>query len=108
MNLIIVAGLTEPPTETLPFRHVTAVSRCHYKLDVLVESPQKMKDLYWRFMKRVGMLDYIEDIITPREREEGVRLDYEFNYPRTIVARRITIETRIDLLKHIAILSVIK
>ena len=108
MNLIIVAGLTEPPTETLPFRHVTAVSKCDYKMDVLVESPQKMKDLYWRFMKGVGMLDYVEYIITPKEREEGVRLDYEFNYPRTIVARRISLETQIDLLKHIAVLSVIK
>lgn len=106
--MIIVAGLTEPPTETLPFRHVTAVSKCEYRLDVLVESPQKMKDLYWYFMRDVGMLDYVEDIITPREREEGVRLDYEFNYPRTIVAGRITIENQIDLLKHIAILSVIK
>ena len=66
--MIIVAGLTEPPTETLPFRHVTAVSKCDYKMDVLVESPQKMKDLYWRFMKGVGMLDYVEYIITPKER----------------------------------------
>ena len=108
MNLIIVAGLTEPPTETLPFRDVTGTSWRDYRLDVLIESQQNMKDLYWYFMRRMGMFDYIEDIVTPREREEGIRLDYELNYPRTVVVKSISLDTQKNLLKRIAILSVIK
>ncbi len=108
MNLIISAGLSEPPTESLPFRYITSVSKCDYKLDVLIESEQSMKDSYWFFLSKRGMFDYIQDIITPEERENGIRVDYELNYPKTVVARKITLENQETLLKHIAILSVIK
>ena len=108
MNLIISAGLTEPPTESFPFRNLTSTSKCDYKLDVLVESEQSMKDMYWFFMKKKGMFDYIADIITPEERENGIRVDIEFNYPKTVVAETIRFENVSSLLKHIALLSVIK
>ena len=108
MNLIIVAGLTEPPTETLPFRDVTSTSKCDYKMNVQIESQQEMKDLYWRFMRKTGMFDYVEDIVTPEEREEGLRVDFELNYPKTILAKSIDLGTQKNLLEHIAILSVIK
>ena len=108
MNLIIHAGLSEPPTETLPFRYVTSVSKCDYKLDVLLESEQEMKDMYWSFLNKRGMFDYIQDIVTPREKENGIRIDFEFNYPKTVVTQKIILENQEELLKHIAILSVIK
>ena len=108
MNLIIHAGLSEPPTETLPFRYVTSVSKCDYKLDVLLESEQEMKDMYWSFLNKRGMFDYIQDIVTPREKENGIRLDFELNYPKTVVTQKIILENQEELLKHIAILSVIK
>tara|TARA_B100001113_G_scaffold338690_1_gene321120 strand:- start:1157 stop:1483 length:327 start_codon:yes stop_codon:yes gene_type:complete len=108
MNLIIHAGLSEPPTETLPFRYVTSVSKCDYKLDVLLESEQEMKDMYWSFLNKRGMFDYIQDIVTPREKENGIRVDFEFNYPKTVVTQKIILENQEELLKHIAILSVIK
>ena len=108
MNLIIHAGLSEPPTETLPFRYVTSVSKCDYKLDVLLESEQEMKDMYWSFLNKRGMFDYIQDIVTPREKENGIRVDFEFNYPKTVVTQKIILENQEELLNHIAILSVIK
>ena len=108
MNLIILAGLSEPPTESLPFRYLTSVSKCDYKLDVLIESEQFMKDSYWVFLRKTGMFDYIQDIITPEEKENGIRVDYELNYPKTVVTQKITLDNQEKLLKHIAVLSVIK
>ena len=108
MNLIILAGLSEPPTESLPFRYLTSVSKCDYKLDVLIESEQFMKDSYWVFLRKTGMFDYIQDIITPEEKENGIRVDYELNYPKPVVTQKITLDNQEKLLKHIAVLSVIK
>ena len=54
------------------------------------------------------MFDYVEDIVTPEEREEGLRVDFELNYPKTILAKSIDLGTQKNLLEHIAILSVIK
>ena len=108
MNLIISAGLSEPPTESLPFRHLTSVSKCDYKLDVLIESNQSMKDLYYVFLVKMGMFDYVQDIITPEEKENGIRIDYELNYPKTVVVNKITFENQLNILRHIALLSVIK
>lgn len=54
------------------------------------------------------MFDYIQDIITPEEKENGIRIDYELNYPKTVVAKTIRFENESLLLKHIAILTVIK
>ena len=108
MNLIISAGLSEPPTEILPFRYVTSVCKCDYKLDVLIESDRSMKDMYWSFLTKRGMFDYIQDIVTPREKENGIRVDFELNYPKTVVTQKIILENQEELLKHIAILSVIK
>ena len=108
MNLIISAGLSEPPTESLPFRYVTSVSKCDYKLDVLLETEQEMKDMYWSFLNKRGMFDYIQYIITPEEKENGIRVDFELNYPKTVVAQKITLENQEELLKHIAFLSIVK
>ena len=108
MNLIISAGLSEPPTEILPFRYVTSVCKCDYKLDVLIEYDRSMKDMYWGFLTKRGMFDYIEDIVMPEEKENGIRVDYELNYPKTVVAIKITIENQEKLLKHIAFLTVLK
>ncbi|HBY69282.1 MAG TPA: hypothetical protein DEG69_16955 [Flavobacteriaceae bacterium] len=108
MNLIISAGLSEPPSESLPFRYVTSVSKCDYKLDVLLESEQEMKDMYWGFLRKRGMLDYVQYIITPEEKENGIRVDFELNYPKTVVTQKITLENQQTILKHIAFLTVLK
>tara|TARA_Y100000817_G_C16806672_1_gene522292 strand:+ start:144 stop:347 length:204 start_codon:yes stop_codon:yes gene_type:complete len=67
-----------------------------------------MKDMYWGFLTKRGMFDYIEDIVMPEEKENGIRIDYELNYPKTVVAKKITIENQEKLLKHIAFLTVLK
>jgi len=44
-------------------------------------------------------------LITPEEREDGIRLDTELNYPRTIVAKRIVIENSRRIIDEIKIVS---
>ncbi len=91
MTLIVVADIVNPPTEALPFRDVTGMAKFDFLMDVLLESEQDLKDIYWKFMRPRGMFDYIDDIVTPREKEKGLRLDVERNHPKTMVAKSVTV-----------------
>jgi len=105
MILIIKAELSEPPTEPMSFRDVTMASKINVNLDVLIECAGFMKDSYWYFLRPRGMMDFVEYLITPEEREDGIRLDAELNYPRTIVAERIVIENSRRIIDEIKIVS---
>jgi len=59
------------------------------------------KDPYYRFLKRAGAMDYIDDIVLPGE-EIGMRVDYDFNYDPTVcVVERITAYNLSTILKSI-------
>ena len=77
MNLIIPANLCEPPSEGLMFRYLTLVSKKELKYSNLLEAPNDMIDMYYRYLKARGMFDYIDDIISPPHRETGVVLKVE-------------------------------
>ena len=103
--LLIKSELAEPPSENLPFRYVTMASKCDLGLDVLIECEQGLKDAYFRFLKPRGMLDYVDYLITPQENEDGIRLDTELNYSRTVVVNRIIIENSFIIIKQIETIS---
>lgn len=105
MNLIVVADIVNPPTETLPFRDVTGTAKINFLMDVLLESEQDLKDIYWKFMRPRGMFDYIDDIVTPREREEGLRIDAKKNHPKTMIAKSITINNERLLISKLSVLK---
>ena len=63
MPLIIDATLTEPPSEITCFRDVTLYTSCFIKKRIVVECEDAMKDIYWRWLKRYGAFDYVEDIV---------------------------------------------
>ena len=90
MNLVIVGGLCEPPTESLPFRHLTLVSKENLQLDVLMECPKDSQDFYFKYMKKMGIFDYVDDIIYPEFRIEGIRIDTSHSFPYTVATDRIT------------------
>ncbi len=73
MNLIIRAELVNPPTESLAFRHLTAVSSL--SRDVLLETEKYARDIYYHYCLQRGLLDFVEDLIVPEDGEEGQRLD---------------------------------
>ena len=102
MNLIITANLsTDPPSEGLYFRHLTMMAREELDYDVVIESEKEMVDLNWHFLKKRGWFDFVDDIVLPRWRVEGVRIDMENNYPMTIRAPHIRCENTPNLLGQI-------
>jgi len=74
MNLLMSAEVVNPPTEVLPFRDVTSVAKCELFMTVLLEVKEDEKDMYWKFMRPRGMMDYISYIITQEEKESGFRM----------------------------------
>jgi len=69
--------------------------------DVVLESEQEMVDIYWKFLKRKGWFDFIDDIVIPEWRVEGVRVDTKNNYPMTIQTPHIRCENTLNLLGQI-------
>jgi hypothetical protein len=61
-------------------------------------------DIYWRWLKQRGGMDFIEDFVRPGS-EDGLRLDIEHNYPRTIVVDRIVPENTHTLISRIKSLT---
>ena len=102
VNLLVGAVLSEPPTEHLQFRDLTYRAKVNLLLDVLVEVDQEMKDSYWSYMKRTGMFDFIEQMVTPEEKEDGIRVNtFNSSYPKTILTSSIRIENQRKILAQI-------
>jgi len=102
MNLIIVDELSsDPPSEGLYFRFLTMVAKKDLNYDVLLESESEMVDINWKFLKKRGWFDFVDDIIVPEWRLEGVRVDTDINYPMTIRTPYIRCENTPNLLGQI-------
>ncbi|HWL14049.1 MAG TPA: hypothetical protein VNR00_00510 [Opitutus sp.] len=78
-----------PPTWFSSFRDLTLYCHLFLKQDVVIESEDP--DLYVRWMRARGGLDFVEDFVRPGS-EDGVRLDLEHNYPRSVITDRIAPE----------------
>jgi hypothetical protein len=90
VNLITSSLLIDTPlSDTLAIRYVTAFSKCDLKLYNLIEVEQELKDSYFIYMKQLGLMDYVEQYITPEERVSGIRIDVDFNYTNTIKTNSI-------------------
>jgi hypothetical protein len=73
MNLIIDAGLTEPPSEIAVFRDITLYSNVFLEHHILLECMSDMKDMYWYWLKHRGAFDYVDDFIE-RGQEQGITI----------------------------------
>lgn len=74
MPIIVDARLTEPPSWVQSFRDVSMYVSVFIKKDVLVECNQSSKDIYHRWLKRYGALDFVEEIISTKEAVVGFRI----------------------------------
>lgn len=95
MNLIIVSSLT--CDEGLYFRFLTMTAKKDLKYDVLIEAELERIDYYYRLLKIKGWFDFVDDFVEPRHRTEGVRIDPEINYARTIRTPYIRNENVLNL-----------
>ena len=89
MTLIIRDLLLNPPTWFLSFRDLTLYCHVFLKSDIVIESDEP--DIYYRWIKPRGGMDFVEDFVRPGS-EDGLRLDVEHNYPRSLVTDRIAPE----------------
>ena len=74
-TLIFCEGVVEPPTESLAIRglciHLNAFGNsCTF----LLETERETVDLYYNWIKKMGMHDFIEEIIYPDYNIEGLRI----------------------------------
>tara|TARA_R100001163_G_C4939280_1_gene111855 strand:- start:282 stop:602 length:321 start_codon:yes stop_codon:yes gene_type:complete len=101
MNLIVRAPLSEPPTESLPFRYVLSCANIDCGMEVLLECEHGTKDLYWKFLNQRGMFDFISDIILPLE-EKGLSIDTQVRNQRaTILTNYIRIENQLEIIESV-------
>ena len=89
MTLIIRDQLVCPPTWFASYRDLTLYCHILLKLDIVIES--EAADIYYRWIKPKGGMDFIEDFVRPGT-EFGTRLDLDRTTPRTIVTDRIAPE----------------
>jgi hypothetical protein len=101
MNLIVNASLSENPTEKLFFRHVIAVAHCDLSYSCLIETEQEIKDLYYQFLLRQGLMDFVEAIVIPSEKEKGLRLDSKSNEKPTLQVNAIRADNYINIIEHL-------
>ena len=74
MPIIVDARLTEPPSWVQTFRDVSLYVSVFIKRDVLVECEQSSKDIYHQWLKRYGALDFVEEIVSTKEKVIGFRI----------------------------------
>ncbi len=89
MTLVIRDQLVCPPTWFLSFRDLTLYCHVFMGTDDVIESEDP--DLYVRWMRPRGGMDFIEDFVRPGT-EDGARLDLANTRPRTVVTDRIAPE----------------
>lgn len=102
MTLIIRDSLIGPPTWFSSFRDLTLFCHVFLRLDTVIESEHV--DLYYRWLKHRGGMDFVDDFVRPGI-EDGLRLDVEPNFPRTIITDRIVPENTHVLINRIKFAS---
>lgn len=98
MTLIIRDVLVNPPTWFLSFRDLTLYCNVFLKTEIVIESDNP--DIYYRWIKPRGGMDFVEDFVRPGS-EDGLRLDIEPNYPRSLITDRIAPENVHSLISRI-------
>ena len=106
MNLIVVSHLTT--NEGLYFRYLTMMASKNICMNILVETQAQQIDHYYKLLKQKGLNDYVMDFVTPDEREEGIRLDTESNFPLTVTTEKICSDNVAQLILQIKSLALIK
>ncbi len=102
MTLIIRDQLVCPPTWFASYRDLTLYCHILLKLDIVIES--ETADIYYRWIKPRGGMDFIEDFVRPGS-EHGTRLDLERSTSKTIVTDRIAPENAHRLIAAIRSLA---
>ena len=83
-------------------------AKSYLEMDVLVEDQKDQRDYYFKILKKKGFYDCVSDIICPEDREAGIRIDTEYNYPLTVVTNSICCTNAMSLIMQVKALGYIK
>jgi len=72
MVVIYDSVLTEPPSSVHCFRDVTLYSNVFLNASNLLQCPKGTRSMYWKWIKEYGAHDFIEEILTSEEYQEGI------------------------------------
>lgn len=99
MTLIVVSDLTL--NEGLYFRYMSMTAKSYLEMDVLIESQKDQRDYYYKILKEKGYYDCVSAIISPEDREAGIRIDTDYNYPLTVVTNSISCTNVMSLIMQV-------
>ena len=74
------------------------IAKTELNYDILLETHKQDVDYYYKLLKKQGWFDFVDDFVQPEWREEGVRIDQELNYPKTIQVDSIRCENTLNIL----------
>ena len=72
-----------------------------------IESKKEYVDIYYNYLKKKGLYDFVQEFVQPEWRVDGIRIDTELNYPKTIKTNYIRYENVENLIKQIKDLTLI-
>ena len=76
--------------------------------DVLVEAKEQDIDKYFNLLRKKGWYDFVDDFVVPEWNIDGVRIDKELNYPRTIQVPQIKCENSLSILGQLKMMQNLK
>ena len=69
-------------------------------LEVLLEAQKQDVDHYFNLLKKHGWYDFVDDFVQPEWNIDGVRIDMELNYPKTITVDKNRCENSLNILLY--------
>lgn len=74
MVVIYDSVLTEPPSSVHCFRDVTLYANVFLEAENLIRCPKGTRSMYWHWIKKYGAHDFVEEILTYEEAQEGIKV----------------------------------
>tara|TARA_R100000005_G_C4859493_1_gene121664 strand:+ start:53 stop:382 length:330 start_codon:yes stop_codon:yes gene_type:complete len=97
--VIFYEGIVAPPSETGAVRSVCLFGKIFIdsNLPFLLETTQENKDIYYKWIKRVRLTDFIKEIVTDEEDVKGLRISEDKKRDPCLTISRVSL----DNLEHI-------
>lgn len=105
MLLIVNAEIALPPTMSLALKFTALSAKKQLNLFTAYEVKKDERDYYYTFLKDNFLIDVTDEIVFKEDREYGIRIDTEFNYPLTIVKKQITFKDIDSIMKQLKVLE---
>tara|TARA_B100001121_G_scaffold232118_1_gene205393 strand:+ start:2242 stop:2589 length:348 start_codon:yes stop_codon:yes gene_type:complete len=97
--IIFYEGIVAPPSECGAVRSVCLFGKIFIdsNLPFLLETTKENKDIYYKWIKRVGLTDFIKEIVTAEEEVAGLRIAEDKKRDPCLTISRVSL----DNLEHI-------